>query len=141
MGYKMIFTGSISIFVLSLSTVWAGLNLNPGKWEITTKTEMAGMPAQSQTHTQCINKNELVPTSNDANQQCKVTDIEINGNTVSWKITCGGQGGGMSGTGTTTYEGDTLKGSMSMTITGTDMTVKNTLTGKRIGDCDEEGLE
>jgi hypothetical protein len=137
MSRKIFLISIVSMFVLLLGIVWAEPNMNPGKWEITTKTEMAGMPAQSITHVQCIDKSDLVPMSEDAGQQCKVTDIKTSGDTVSWKITCGGQGGGMTGTGTITYSGDSMSGSMTMTISGTDMTVKNVITGKRIGDCDE----
>ncbi len=128
--------GIFSVSVLLLATLWAQPNMNPGKWEITTKTEMAGMPAQSLTHTQCITASDLVPVGGDASQHCKVTDVKTSGNTVSWKITCGGQGGEMSGTGTITYEGDSMNGTMTMSIPGTEMTIKNVITGKRIGECD-----
>jgi len=127
---------NVSMFLLFAGFVLAEPNMNPGKWEITTKTEMAGMPAQSMTHVQCITKNDLVPMSEEAGQQCKVTDVKTSSNTVSFKIACGGQGGGMSGAGTITYDGDTMNGIMTMTISGADMTVKNTLNGKRLGDCD-----
>lgn len=126
----------LGVIVLISVWAWAGPQMNPGKWEITTKTEMAGMPAQSITHTQCIKNDDLVPMSNDANQNCQVKNIKTSGDTVSWEITCGGQGGQMDGTGEVTYNGDTMEGKMEMTIKGMDTKVKNTLSGKRIGPCD-----
>jgi hypothetical protein len=68
--------------------------MNPGKWEITTQTEMAGTPSQSLKHVQCITADDMVPVSQDANQECQVTDFVRSGNTMSWKIFGGGQGGG-----------------------------------------------
>ena len=126
----------VGIIALSAGAAWAGPQMNPGKWEITTKTEMAGMPAQSLTHTQCITNDDLVPMSGDANNNCKVKNMKTSGNTVSWEMTCEGQGGGMDGTGEVTYTGDTMEGKMEMTIRGMGMKVKNTLSGKRIGPCD-----
>lgn len=135
---KAALIGIITSLALASSYAWAEPQMNPGKWEITTKTEMAGMPPQTVTHTQCITDNDLVPMSQDANQECQVTDVRTVGNTVLWKITCGGQGGGgrMEGTGQVTYQGETMQGFMEMTIMDYNMKVKNILYGRRIGDCD-----
>ncbi|MCF8066966.1 MAG: DUF3617 domain-containing protein [Desulfobacterales bacterium] len=122
---------------ISIGVAWAGPQMNPGKWEITTRTEMAGMPPQSITHVQCITADDLVPMSRDANQECQVTDIVYSGNTISWKISCSGQGGGMEGTGSATYSGDSMDGIMNMTITGSgNIQIKNIMAGRRIGECD-----
>jgi hypothetical protein len=136
MTRKTLSISIVSMFLLLAGFVLAEPNMKPGKWEITTKTEMAGMPAQTMTHIQCIAKSNLVPMSEEAGEQCKVTDVVTSGSTVSFKISCAGQGGGMSGTGTVTYDGDTMNGTMTMTISGADLTVKNTLTGKYLGACD-----
>lgn len=123
-------------FIVLFGTSFAGPNMNPGKWEITTKTEMAGMPPKSMTHNQCITADDLVPMSRDANQECQVTDIRTRGNTVFWKISCGGQGGKMNGTGSTTYNGNSMNGVMDMTIVSYGTKVKNILSGRRVGPCD-----
>lgn len=122
--------------VLFFSLAWAAPQMNPGNWKITTKTEMSGMPPQSMTHTQCVTNDNLVPMGEDANKDCKVTDIKTSGNTVSWKITCGGQGGQMDGTGEVTYEGDKMHGTMNMTMKSYGTKIKNTVSGYRIGNCD-----
>ena len=127
----------VGLLMVLSGSVFAEPQMNPGKWQITTQTQMAGMPPQTVTHTQCITAQDMVPVSQDANQECQVTDIVYSGNTVSWKISCGGQGGGMEGTGSVTYSGDAMNGVMDMTITGgANMKVKNTLTGRRLGECD-----
>ena len=136
MGRRILFISIVIGIALSLGTAWAGPQMNPGKWEITTTTEMAGMPPQSITHTQCMTNEDSVPMSKDANQECQVTDVTTNGNTVSWKISCGGQGGGMTGNGSVTYNGDSMNGTMTMTMTSYGTNVKNTFSGRRIGPCD-----
>ncbi len=125
------------VIVVPMGTVWAGPRMNPGTWEITTRTQMAGMPTQALKHVQCITADDLVPVSQDANQECQVTDIVYKGNTVSWKMSCGDESGGMTGTGSVTYKGNSMNGVMDMTVSGGGtMRVKNTITGRRIGDCD-----
>jgi len=119
-------------------TATARPDLNPGKWEITTETEMVGMPMKVPpvTHTQCLTADDFVPQSEEANKECRVSDVKISGDTVSWKIVCSGQNGRMEGTGRVTYSGDRMEGSMHMVISGAGMEVKNKIKGRRIGSCD-----
>ncbi|MFP4445068.1 MAG: DUF3617 domain-containing protein [Desulfosudaceae bacterium] len=116
----------------------AGPNFHPGNWEITTTTEMVGMPGMNvpaATHRQCIREENLVPRSEGEAQECSVSDVAISGDTVSWKVVCSGQNGSMEGTGSVTYRGETMSGTMDLVIQGADMRVKNTIRGRRIGDC------
>ena len=140
MRTRMIAVVLILSFSLGVGAVWARLNFNPGKWEILTETTMTGsggnMTAPSQTHIQCITEADLVPQSEEASNECQVTDIQQSGNTVSWKIICSGQGGQMKGTGQITYQGNSMHGTMDMEITGAGMHVKNIIKGRRIGPCD-----
>lgn len=138
MTKKVFLIGIAFLGTLSFGAAFAGPNMNPGKWEITTETEMVGMPGMNVppvTHTQCLKKGELVPQSKEASQECQVTDIEQDGNTVSWKIICSGQNGQMEGTGKITYRGDSMEGTMDMVIKGAGMRIKNKISGRRIGDC------
>jgi hypothetical protein len=134
----MLLIAVVSLIALSLGTALADPNLNPGKWEITTQTEMAGMPGMIPpvTHTQCLGKETLVPQSEGESQECKISDIKQNGDKVSWKIVCSGKNGAMEGTGEITYKGDSMTGVMNLEIQGAGMQIKNTITGKRIGPCD-----
>jgi len=116
----------------------AGPNINPGLWEFTTETQMQGggnMQVPAETHTQCITQDDLVPMSQNASQECQITNVVTNGDTISWDIVCGGQGGQMDGNGEVTYHGDTMEGNMVMAISGTNMQITNTITGRRIGNC------
>ena len=128
----------ISMITIFTGNAFAGPNINPGLWEITTEIEMVGMPGMkvpSQTHTQCLSKEDPVPQSKEASKECQITDVHQNDNTISWKIICSGKNGSMEGTGEITYLGDSLEGFMVMVIKGANMKIKNKMKGHRIGEC------
>ena len=131
----------VSLIILPIGTAFADPDFNPGKWEVTTTTEMVGVPGMAGmvppvTHTQCMTKGELVPQSEQSSKECKISDIKTAGDSISWKMICSGKSGEMEGTGTVTYKGDTMTGTMNMVIKGAGMQIKNTMSGKRIGACD-----
>ena len=141
MRRTMFLIAILSLIILPLGTALAEPDLNPGKWEITTKTEMVGVPGMAGmippvTHTQCLTKGELVPQSVEASKECKISDIKEDGDTISWKMTCSGKNGHMEGTGSVTYKGDTMTGKINMVMKGAGMEIKNTISGKRVGNCD-----
>lgn len=137
MAKKIFYTIFISLVIVSFGTAFADPDMNPGEWEITTETQMTGMSPQTQTHVQCLTNNDTVPINDEANETCRIEDIQVKGDTVTWEMTCGeGDEGGMNGTGWVTYKGDTMNGEMDMTIMPWGTKMKNTLTGRRIGDCD-----
>jgi len=138
MTRKIIVIGMLVFMALLIGHAWAGPNINPGLWEFTTETQMQGaanMQVPAETHTQCITQDDLVPMSQNASQECQITNVVNNGDTISWDIVCGGQGGQMDGNGEVTYHGDTMEGNMVMAISGTNMQITNTITGRRIGNC------
>jgi len=138
MKKRMFFTVLIVSMLLVVGTAVAGPDIKPGQWKFTTKTKMHGAPGMqnmSATHVQCITQQERVPMSQDASQECQVSDVAVKGNTVSWKMVCGGEGGRMEGTGQVTYLGDSMEGTMHLVIADSNMQVSNYITGQRIGDC------
>ena len=138
MGKKMLSMSLLLSIAMLCGVAFAGPNVKPGKWEITTTTEMTGMPMRIPpvTHTQCLKEGDFVPQTEGANQECKVSDVKVSGDTVSWKLVCSGKSGHMEGTGKTTYSGDTMEGEMRMVIQGAGVEVNNKISGKRIGTCD-----
>jgi hypothetical protein len=97
---------------------------------------MQGMEIPPQTFSQCITKKDMVPqNNNDPNQQgnCKVSDVQTNGNTVSWTMVCKTEGGEMKSTGKITYQGDSFKGESTSEMMGMVMVAE--MSGKRIGPC------
>lgn len=142
MFIKIFSTAFLFIFLATFS--FAEPNMNEGKWEIITKVEIKGMPMQMppQTFTQCIKKEDIVPktqTQNNKNDECKVLNNEVNGNTVTWEIECKSNKSGVStGKGTVTYNGDTMEGRVDINVSGGnmgDVKMIQHLNGKWIGDC------
>lgn len=112
-----------------------------GNWEVKVEMQMPGMPMSmpAQTITQCItpqeaaNPQSAVPPSGRGRGQtdCKVSDFKTEGNTVTWAVSCPGDG--VTGTGEFLYTENAYTGTMKMNARGQDMSMK--YTGKRLGDC------
>ena len=113
------------------------VNMQEGKWEITSTFEMQGMPAgmmKPQIHTACLRKNDYVP-KDEGQKDCTMNNVRVDGNTVSWEVVCKDS----SGKGAITYAGSTFDGSMEtmMKEGGKDVTARMTMKGKHIGPCDK----
>jgi len=134
--YKKFFAALI-ILLTAVSISFAGSmpDMQEGLWEITTKTQMPGMEMPPTKHTQCLTKNDLVPQGSQPGQECEITDIKMDGNTVSWTMLCKGQGGEVRGTGKITYNGDGFTGIMKITMPQANMDMTSHIHGRRIGDC------
>jgi hypothetical protein len=113
-----------------------------GKWEMTIQTEMSGMPMKMPPHTvsYCLTKEDvenaekLAPEQQRKNGDCKRTDLKVDGNTVSWKMSC--EKSGMTGEGHVTYSGDSYTGGMHMSMAnGNEVNAK--YSGKYLGACDK----
>ena len=131
---------AISIVLLtsfSISIAGSELNMQEGKWEITTKTEMAGMSTSMPpvTRTQCLTKKDFVPQDSQQGEECKVTDTRVVGNTVTWTIKCYGHGGAATGTGRITYSGSSFEGTFEMIADQSNIRIISHMSGHRLGDC------
>ena len=128
----------VTLFGLAATPVWA-LDFKPGKYQITSKAEMPGMPMQMppQTFTQCMTKQDPVPVQQDQGG-CTIKDQKIKGNTVSWVMECNQQGHVTTGTGKMEYSGTSFDGIFEFTVASPsgNMTMTTTTHGERIGDCD-----
>jgi hypothetical protein len=133
----------VSIIVLTaISTSFAGseLNMQEGKWEITTQMRVPGMPVNmppmKNTQIQCLTKKDFVPQSSQPGQECEITEKKIIGSTITWTMVCKNPGGEMKGTGKVTYKGDTFEGTMKMLMPQQDnMEVTSHVSGRRTGSC------
>ncbi len=127
-----------------LAGIALSLQANPqqmreGKWEITSKAEMSGMPMQmpAQKVTICVDaKNKDKPPIG-ADDSCKFSNQKTSGNTMTWKMECTGQAK-MTGEGSMSFSGDSYTGSSTMNMDmggGEIMKMKNSYSGKRLGNC------
>ncbi|MGE3959025.1 MAG: DUF3617 domain-containing protein [Vicinamibacterales bacterium] len=115
-----------------------------GNWEVEMRMEMPGMPGGMPPFkvTQCITPQEASdpakvlpqgPGGRGANpNDCKMSDYKVEGNKVSWKMTCAGARP-MTGTSEIVYGTDSYTGTMVMQMDRGTMTMK--YSGKRLGDC------
>ena len=112
-------------------------DMQPGLWEITMEIDMPGMPVKMppMTHTQCITQKDLVPRNTDPEQQCKIIDTRIEGDTVTWQMACTAGGQHMTADGRATYYGDKFDGAMQMNMEGQNMQMEYRMTGHRVGPC------
>ena len=113
------------------------MQLEDGEWEMTTKMTMEGMPAgmsmPPMTFRQCISKEKMVPSQERHNQDCEKLEQDVSGSTVTWSMRCTTNGVVSEMNGSSTYTGNTMKGTMHMTSQGMKMT--SHVTGKRLGPC------
>jgi hypothetical protein len=128
---------TMTIALAGMALAGGAPNMKPGLWEITTQAKMQGMTIPPTTITQCLSKDDMVPRAGtQAKQQnCKVTDVKVSGDTVTWSMRCKGEGGGVESKGSITYHGDRFEGNIITTVGGSGMTIRSTMTGRRLGEC------
>ncbi|MGV1099681.1 DUF3617 domain-containing protein [Thiovibrio sp. JS02] len=114
-------------------------------WEVRSKTEMPGMPfpMPAQTVTVCIPKGQEKDPSKsipqDPNQQCKMTDVKVSGNKMTWKMVCTGENP-MTGNGEMEYGPGHYSGRMQMQGKqgGEPFEMATSYEGKKVGSCKYE---
>lgn len=141
----IIVASAASLFAIGATAAVAAPNFKDGLWEITVKMNMPGMAAMPpRTIQHCMTQKDLKdprkalsgPNKSAQENQCKTVDYQQNGNTVSWKVECGGAHP-MTGTGTATYNGDSYTGVNHLTMNegGKAMEMTMNYSGKRLGVC------
>jgi len=130
---------SSAALLLALATsAQADIDIHEGMWEITNSIEISGihMKMPETKITQCISKKKIVPrTDKKVNKYCSVSDQQIVGNTVTWKMECSND---MHSDGSVTYHGETFEGVVHAStkvpqIGKVAMTIHTR--GKRTGEC------
>jgi len=140
-AHRRLFTLSL---MLTSATALAAPPMNAGMWEITTRMEMPGMPAQipPMTMRHCYTAEELakpgagVPQSRN---DCKVENLNQTAKSTSWRVSCDGPRGKMTGDGNIQFsDGTSYQGTMKMTMEqgpAGPMQMTQTYQGRRVGDC------
>ena len=134
---KLLVVSVVLLTAFSTSIAASGPDMQEGKWEITTRTEMVGMSMSMppMTRTQCLTKKDFVPQDSQQGKECKVTDTKVVGNTVTWTIKCHGHGGAATGTGRITYSGSSFEGTFEMITDQANMRIISHMSGQRLGEC------
>lgn len=129
------------VVVVSLacaSSAWA--EIKDGLWEITTKSEIVGMPLKMPPSTvrHCFVKNDPVPKTTDKSMECKTTNQKVSGDTVTYAVECTGKDSVVITSGTMTYKGNTYDGTSTIRIKSKgqkETQMNNKMSGKYIGPC------
>jgi hypothetical protein len=130
---------NIALFIVAAALALPVLAapMKPGKWQITAQMSMAGMDMKMPANTfeRCITPEEAEKPQppKQRNDDCKVEDYKLDGNTLTYKINCAKTGA--TGEGKITFNNDSYEGGLHLTTQGRDVTV--TYTAKRLGDCDK----
>ena len=108
-------------------------DLNEGNWAIEVTMIIAGMQMPPMTYNSCLKKEDCVPydtnPQSQQSQKCSPKNLKVSGDTVSWTMDCEG----MTGKGSITYFGDSLKGKIIINTDGGEMVQH--LKGTRTGPC------
>ena len=114
----------------------AAEGMREGLWEITSLSEMSGMPMKipATTIRHCYTKEDVKDQKKviAREKNCTLTDYKVTGNKVVWAMKCTGQNAG-SFKGETTFGPDVYSSIMKMKSKGYDMTMR--VKAKRIGAC------
>jgi hypothetical protein len=133
----------VVIVVVVLGLLWArgaSAEMKEGFWEITSKVEMKGMPSNMPPTIvkQCITKKDAVPQPKAQNQECKMKDQKVSGDTVTYAMECKMKDGTMETSGRMNFKGDRFDGSTTTTVKTKDqpaMQMSSTMSGKYLGPC------
>lgn len=126
---------------IPMATARGAVDVRTGLWETRVESSVEGMPMAPPpvTHRTCVTGDDLVPDMDAAGQECEVLEHDINGNRVSWRVSCSHEGMTTTGNGLITYSGDRYEGKIEMNMQGGPMgamKMTQTITGKRVGECD-----
>ena len=137
---KNLFWVAVLILPLNLSAA-EGVSMTPGQWEMTMTMNMSMMPnPQTKTESVCIEDPEFTPEDFNLEQDtpCDLSEIDVDGDTMSWSVECPAPGGSMNGSWVFTSHGDTVEGTGEMTaeMGGMSMEMDRAWEGRHVGDCD-----
>ena len=126
------------VLLLFAANAWT-LDLEDGRYEITSTVKMEGVPMQPPptTITECLTKQDPVPNQQADGGKCKITNMKTTGDTVTWEMECNQQGQQMKSKGQMAYRGKHFEGTVHTQIgpQAGSMKMTTTIKGKRIGDC------
>jgi len=109
-----------------------------GLWEYTTQMEMPGMPAHPMTTRVCLSAKDMEEGPMPKDDNCKLKDYKLSGNTANWKMECKGEES-MTGEGKISFQGDSAyNGETRMRIQmkgEAPMETRQKFSARRLGDC------
>jgi hypothetical protein len=130
--------GVLPLLLVCVQTMADSLPVTPGLWETTVKTVNPFSGTQTVVDTECLKDTEWDPATMVAQEEgCEVTDSVLDGDTLSFSMSCSMQGGTGEMTGRYTVDGDTGSGEMAIEVSfgGQSIKMESSMTSRRVGDC------
>jgi len=135
----------VLLAVAALPALAADNPMRPGMWEITSQTDMPGMPYKMppMTFKQCVTPEMLTKDHglgaphSPPGSHCERAQYKVAGNHAEWAVSCTGRQK-LSGKGSITWDSpDSYRGEthMTMDVNGRTTNMTQTMQGKRLGDC------
>jgi len=96
-----------------------------------------GAEGVTSTITSCLTRDQLVPPTDQAGQECRILDLRRRGNTVTWKAECDTPQGKGRGEGQAVYSRERMNATMSMSgnFQGIPAMMELVTEGRYIGPC------
>ena len=143
MKKKMLWPAVFLGALLCSTEALAEPNFSEGMWEIKAEMKIEGlpfaMPAVPVNYSHCITKKDMVPQQQEKNQECTRVSEKVEGNTVTWVMTCKDKKGAVTeSNGKATYAGTTFDAVIQNTTTdakGKKSQANMTMKGARTGEC------
>ena len=117
------------------------LPIVPGLWEFTSTgiSQITGQQV-SETDTMCVVEDGYDPAKEmeiEDDMDCEVGQSDLDGDTLTFSMSCNTQGGQMTMNAIYQSNGDSVQGTtvVEMSFGGQTMTSESSFTGNRIGDC------
>jgi hypothetical protein len=143
-----IFLAALGAIVLALPALASEKLMRPGKWEVTAKMEIPGLPMTPRPYTTtiCIKPEDVKDPetmikesqARRGENDCKIKNYEIDGQKVTWSMVCSGAHPATMN-GEMIYKGDSYEGTFHFDNTGAKEGQPRSMTthvsGKRVGDC------
>ena len=133
---RLLLMATVAFLLGQLPVAHAADMMKDGLWEITSQTEMPGMPVKIPPSTikHCYSKDDVKDQKKviAREKNCTITDYKMVGNKVTWAMKCTGQNAGTF-SGETVFGIDSYNSTMKMKSQGQNMTMK--VKGKRVGNC------
>ncbi len=130
------------IFLACPVFTYAEPDVQEGNWETVIEMKMEGMPfpMPPMKTTSCVTKKDMIPSTAQKGQECKINEQKMIGNKVTWKGKCADKDGTLESEGEITYSGSSYQGTMKAKSIPKDknaqpLNMSYKLSGRRLGGC------
>ena len=116
-----------------LAALPARADMEPGNWEISSSTELAGMQPMQLTQTRCLTEEDAKNPSRlfgpAPGAQCQYTRRDDSGSVFSFEVACGE----VRGTGRVQYSAASMDGELE--LTRGEVSARSRISARRLGGC------